>query len=150
MSDQKLVSSNKKAYHEYFLSNFVEAGLVLKGTEIKSLRINGCSLKDSYITIKNGEAYILGMNIAPYDKGNIFNHESLRTRKLLLHKKEIQKLHAKVNEKGFTIVCKKVYLSKGKAKIEIALAKGKALYDKKETQKQKDIIRENERYGKIR
>ena len=150
MSDQKLVSSNKKAYHEYFLSNFVEAGLVLKGTEIKSLRINGCSLKDSYITIKNGEAYILGMNIAPYDKGNIFNHESLRTRKLLLHKKEIQKLHAKVKEKGFTIVCTKVYLSKGKAKIEIALAKGKALYDKKETQKQKDIIRENERYGKIR
>ena len=90
------------------------------------------------------------MNIAPYDKGNIFNHESLRTRKLLLHKKEIQKLHAKVKEKGFTIVCTKVYLSKGKAKIEIALAKGKALYDKKETQKQKDIIRENERYGKIR
>ena len=146
----KLIASNKKAYFEYFLSDFIEAGLVLQGSEIKSLRYNGCSLKDSYITIKNGEAFILGMHIAPYEKGSVFNHEATRTRKLLLHKKEIEKLLSKVKEKGFTIVCTKVYLSKGRAKLEIALAKGKALYDKRETQKKKDIDRENEKYGKIK
>ena len=146
----KLIASNKKAYYEYFLSDFIEVGLVLQGSEIKSLRYNGCSLKDSYITIKNGEAFILGMHIAPYEKGSVFNHEATRTRKLLLHKKEIIKLFSRVKEKGFTIVCTKVYFSKGRAKAEIALAKGKALYDKRETQKKKDIDRENEKYGKIK
>ena len=146
----KLIASNKKAFFEYFLSDFLEAGLVLKGTEIKSLRFNGCSLKDSYVTIKNGEAYILGMHIAPYEKGNIFNHDATRSRKLLLHKKEILKLSSKVKEKGFTLMCTKVYFSKGKAKIELALGKVKKLFDKRETEKNRDIARENERYGKIK
>lgn len=146
----KLIASNKKASFEYFLSDFLEAGISLQGTEIKSLRYNGCSLKDSYVAIKKGEIYVLGMHISPYDKGNIFNHDATRTRKLLLHKKEIMKLEQKVKEKGLTLVVTKVYLSKGKAKVEIALGKGKKLYDKRETQKKKDIERENEKYGKIR
>ena len=148
--EKKLIASNKKAFFEYFLSDFLEAGLVLKGTEIKSLRVNGCSLKDSYITIKNNEAYILGMHISPYEKGNIFNHEATRSRKLLLHKKEIIKLSSKVKEKGFTLMCTKVYFVRGKAKIELALGKGKKLFDKRETEKNRDIARENEKYGKIR
>lgn len=146
----KLIASNKKAYFEYFLYDFLEVGISLVGTEIKSIRFNGCSLKDSYITIKNGEAYILGMNIAPYQNGNIFNHEALRTRKLLMHKKEITKYSQKVKEKGFTLLCTKAYFKDGKVKLEIALGKGKKLFDKKEVQKQKDIARENEKYGKLK
>ena len=139
--EKKLIASNKKAFFEYFLSDFLEAGLVLKGTEIKSLRVNGCSLKDSYITIKNNEAYILGMHISPYEKGNIFNHEATRSRKLLLHKKEIIKLSSKVKEKGFTLMCTKVYFVRGKAKIELALGKGKKLFDKREDIAKKDAER---------
>lgn len=144
MSDIKIITTNRKAHFEYFLSDFVECGIELRGTEIKSLRVNGASLSDSYVMIKNGEAFIIGMHIAPYDKGNIFNHDPLRTRKLLMHKKEIRKLDAKVREKGFTLIATKVYLVKGKAKIEIALAKGKKLYDKRETEKKRDIKREIE------
>ena len=138
----KVIATNRKAHYEYFLSNFIECGIELCGTEIKSLRINGASLNDSYVIIKNNEAFILGMNISQYEKGNIFNHEPLRTRKLLLHKKEILKLAAKVQEKGYTLIATKVYLLRGKAKVEIALAKGKKLYDKRETEKKRDIKRE--------
>lgn len=145
----KVITSNKKAHFEYFLSDFIEAGIELVGTEIKSLRFHGCSLNDSYILIRNDEAYIIGMNIAPFFNGNIFNHEPLRTRKLLLHKKEILKLKAKIQEKGFTIVCTKVYLKKGRVKLEISLAKGKKLYDKRQTIKERDLkmeARKAERY----
>lgn len=138
----KIVANNKKATYEYFLSDPLECGIVLTGTEIKSLRHNTCSLADSYVQIKKGEAFILGMNIAIYEKGNIFNHDPTRTRKLLLHKKEIMKLEQKVKEKGFTLMASKVYFKDGRAKIEIALAKGKKLYDKREVEKQRDIKRE--------
>lgn len=142
MEDTKIVVNNKKAYYEYFLSDFLECGIALKGTEIKSLRKNGGSLNDAYIICKNGEMFLLNMNIPPYDKGNIFNHDQLRTRKLLLHKQEIYKYAKKVQEKGFTIVPTKVYLLKGRAKVEIALAKGKKLFDKRETEKTKSIKKE--------
>lgn len=138
----KIVALNKKASFNYFLSDFKECGIVLFGTEIKSIRAGGLSLSDSYIVFKDGEAFIINMNIATYKKGNIFNHEPLRTRKLLLHKKEIVKLHAKVKQEGYSIVPTKVYLSKGKCKIEIALAKGKKLYDKREIIKKKDAVKE--------
>lgn len=142
MEDTKIVVNNKKAHYEYFLSDFLECGIALKGTEIKSLRKNGGSLNDAYIICKNGEMFLLNMNIPPYDKGNIFNHDQLRTRKLLLHKQEIYKYAKKVKEKGFTIVPTKVYLLKGRAKVEIALAKGKKLFDKRETEKTKSIKKE--------
>lgn len=138
----KIITNNKKAYFEYFLSDFLEVGIELKGTEIKSLKENGCSLNDSYVLFKNNEAFILGMNIAVYRNGNIFNHEPLRTRKLLLHKREILKMKQKIQEKGFTVVCTKVYLKDGRAKLEIALAKGKKIYDKRESIKERDQKRE--------
>ena len=144
MSDNagiKIITSNKKVHFNYFLSEFTECGLVLVGTEIKSLRIHGCSLNDSYIVIRNGEMEVINMHINPYDKGNIFNHDPLRNRKLLLHKKEIRWFDEKIKRDGYTIVPTRVYLKGGKAKIEIALAKGKKLYDKRETIKQRDIKR---------
>ena len=137
----KIITSNKKAHFNYFLSEFTECGLVLVGTEIKSLRIHGCSLNDAYIVIRNGEMEVINMHINPYDKGNIFNHDPLRARKLLLHKKEIRWFNDKLKRDGYTIVPTRVYLKRGKAKIEIALAKGKKLYDKRETIKQRDIKR---------
>lgn len=139
MSDSvKIINNNSKARFNYFLEDFLECGIELKGSEIKSIRKSGCSLVDSYVIIRNGEAFILNMHIAPYDNGNIFNHEPNRTRKLLLHKKEIIKLERKANEKVMTIVPTKVYLKKGKLKVEIALGKGKKLYDKRETIKKRD------------
>lgn len=146
----KLISSNKKAHFEYFLSDFIEVGIVLEGSEIKSIRFHGCSLKDSYVIIKNQEAYILGMNIAPYENGNIFNHDALRTRKLLMHKKEILKYNQKIKEKGYTLLCTKAYFKDGRVKLELALGKGKKNYDKREVQKEKDIQRENQKLGKIK
>ena len=137
----KIITSNKKAHFNYFLSEFTECGLVLMGTEIKSLRTHGCSLNDSYIVIRNGEMEVINMHINPYDKGNIFNHDPLRNRKLLLHKKEIRWFDEKIKRDGYTIVPTRVYLKRGRAKIEIALAKGKKLYDKRETIKQRDIKR---------
>ena len=137
----KIITSNKKAHFNYFLSEFTECGLVLMGTEIKSLRTHGCSLNDAYIVIRGGEMEVINMHINPYDKGNIFNHDPLRNRKLLLHKKEIRWFEEKLKKDGFTIVPTRVYLKKGRAKIEIALAKGKKLYDKRETIKQRDIKR---------
>ena len=138
MSDIKVLVNNSKAKYLYFLEDFLECGVELKGSEIKSIRHNGASLRDSYVIIKNEEAFLLNMHIAPYEHGANFNHEPDRTRKLLLHKKEIVKMEQKAKEKAMTIVPTKVYLKKGKLKIEIALAKGKKLFDKRETIKKRD------------
>ena len=137
----KIIANNKKAFFNYFLSDFTECGIELKGTEIKSLRVSGTTIGDSYIVIRNGNAEIINMYIKPYDHGNIFNHDPLRNRQLLLHKKEIKWFEQKIKQGGFTVVPTKIYLSKGKAKVEIALAKGKKLYDKRETIKQRDLQR---------
>ena len=145
----KIIAQNKKASFNYFLSDFTECGIELKGTEIKSLRVHGATIGDSYIVIRNGNAEIINMYIKPYDHGNIFNLDPLRSRRLLLHKKEIYWFENKMKQGGFTVVPTKIYLSKGKAKVEIALAKGKKLYDKRETIKQRDIdrnIRKGEDY----
>ena len=141
----KIIASNKKAHFNYFLSDFMEAGIELKGTEIKSLRVTGATINDSYIVIRNEQAEIINMYIKPYDHGNLFNHDPLRTRKLLLHKHEIRWLAQKIKTDGFTVVPTKIYFSKGKAKVEIALAKGKHNYDKRETIKKRDLDRELEK-----
>ena len=138
MSDIKIINSNNKAHFNYFLDDFIECGIELKGSEIKSIRKSGASLVDAYVVIRNGEAYLLNMHIATYEQGNVFNHDPRRTRKLLLHKKEIRKMEQKANEKAMTIVPTKVYLKKGKLKVEIALGKGKKLFDKRETIKKRD------------
>ncbi len=143
----KLISSNKKAYFNYFLSDFTEAGIELKGTEIKSLRVNGATIGDSYVVIRNGEAEIINMHIKAYEHGNIFNHDPLRNRKLLLHKREIRFLEQKIKAEGYTVVPTKIYFSHGKAKVEIALAKGKKNYDKRESIKKRDIEREIAKSG---
>ena len=137
----KIIATNRKAHFNYFLSDFTECGIVLKGTEIKSLRVHSCSIRDSYVIIRNGEAEILNMHINPYEQGNIFNQDPLRSRKLLLHKKEIKWFADKVQRGGYSIVPTKVYFRKGKCKVEIALAKGKKAYDKRETIKNRDIER---------
>ena len=133
---------NRKAKHDYLISETIEAGIVLKGTEIKSIRNGHAQLKDSYAVIKNGEALILNMHISHYEQGNQFNHDETRTRKLLLHKKEILKLKDKVRLEGFTLIPLKLYFSKNKAKILLGVAKGKKNYDKREAIKKKDIERE--------
>ena len=138
----KIIASNKKAHFNYFLSDFTECGIALFGTEIKSLRLHSCSLNDSYIIFKNHEAEIINMHINPYDKGNIFNRDPLRTRKLLLHKREIYAFENAIKKGGYTVVPTKVYFKKGLCKVEIALAKGKKLYDKRETIKERDLKRE--------
>lgn len=137
----KIVAQNKKASFNYYLSDFLECGIELKGSEIKSIRNGGCSISDSYVLVKSGEAFVLNMNIATYDKASNFNHDPLRTRKLLLHKKELSKLESKVILSGYTIVPLKIYLKKGRCKVEIALGKGKKLYDKREVIKNRDIDR---------
>ena len=138
----KIIANNRKAHFNYFLSDFMEAGIELKGTEIKSLRVTGATINDSYVVIKNDEADLINMHIKPYDHGNLFNHDPLRTRKLLLHKKEIRFLANKIKTEGYTVVPTKIYFRRGKAKVEIALAKGKKNYDKRETIKKRDIERE--------
>lgn len=143
--NSRLIANNKKAYHDYFVDETFEAGIVLVGTEVKSLRMGKCSIKESFIGIDNGELYIYGMNISPYEKGNIFNKDPLRVRKLLVHKTEINKLAGKIKEKGFTLVPLKVYFTRGKAKIEFGLCRGKKLYDKRETIAKKDFEREQRR-----
>lgn len=137
----KILVRNPKASFNYFLSDFLECGLELKGTEIKSIKCHGATISDAYVLIKNGEAYVLNMRISPYEKGNLFNHDPLRTRRLLLHKHEIDKISAKMNEKGYAIIPTKLYLKKGKAKIEIALGKGKKNFDKRESIKKRDDSR---------
>ena len=146
----KLVANNKKAYHDYFIEEKYDAGLVLHGTEVKSLRMGKCSIKEAFIRIENGEVFIYGMHISPYEKGNIFNKDPLRVRKLLLHKSQIQKLIGNSAEKGYTIVPLQVYFSNGRAKIEIGLAKGKKLYDKRQDIAKKDQKREAEKELKVR
>ena len=134
---------NKKAYFNYFIDNEIEAGIVLKGTEIKSVRKGSVNLTDSYVRIKKNEAYIINMFIDKYDKGNIFNHEPTRERKLLLHKKEIKRLLELTSRDGYTLVPVKLYIKNDKAKISIGIAKGKKLYDKRETIKKRDLERDN-------
>lgn len=142
----KIIANNRKAHFNYFLSEFTECGIVLFGTEIKSLRVHSCSLADSYVIVRNGEMEVVNMHINPYDHGNIFNQDPLRSRKLLLHKKEIRYFEEQIKRGGFTVVPTKVYFKNGRAKVEIALAKGKKLYNKRETIKKRDLDRENRNY----
>lgn len=144
-AEEKVLCSNRKAYHDYHIEESIEAGIELKGTEIKSLRDGKANLKDGYAILKDGEAFLVGCHISPYSHGNIYNHEPLRTRKLLLHKEEIRKLTGKVTQRGFTLIPLRMYLSKGRAKVEIALAKGKKLFDKREAIREKDLRRESEK-----
>ena len=146
----KLVANNKKAYHDYFIEEKYECGIALHGTEVKSLRMGKCSIKEAFVRIENGEVYIYGMHISPYEKGNIFNKDPLRVKKLLLHKQEINKLIGKIKEKGYTLVPLQVYFHNGKAKVEIGLARGKKLYDKRDDIAKKDQRREHEREFKIK
>jgi len=141
VNGERLIATNRKAQFEYFLSEFLEVGIALCGTEIKSIRLGHCSLADTYITFKSGEAIIAGMDIPEYEKGNIFNHNPKRDRKLLMHKYEIQKYQEACKEKGFTVVATKCYLKKGKAKLVIALAKGKNTRDKREVIKKRETDR---------
>ena len=141
----KLIANNKKAYHDYFIEEKYECGIELYGTEIKSIRQGKCSVKEAYVSIDHGEAFVEGMNISPYEKGNIFNKDPLRRRKLLLHKAQIMKLDQSVAQKGYTIVPLSVYLKGGRCKVEIVLARGKHTYDKREDLKRKDARREAER-----
>ena len=146
----KLIANNKKAFHDYFIEDTYEAGIALAGTEVKSLRMGKCSVKESFVRIQNGEVYIYGMNISPDEKGNIFNKDPLRTRKLLLHKREITKLLGQVSQKGYTIMPLQVYFKDSLVKVQIGLARGKKLYDKREDIAKKDQRREAEREMKIR
>ena len=146
----KLVANNKKAYHDYFIEEKYECGIVLHGTEVKSLRLGKCSIKKSFIRIENGEVFAYGMHISPYEKGNIFNKDPMRVKKLLMHKQEIRKLIGNLTEQGYTLVPLQVYFKDGRAKVEIGLAKGKKLYDKREAIAKKDMRREHEREFKIK
>ena len=146
----KVISNNKKAYHEYFIDEKLEAGIALYGTEIKSLRQGHVNLKDAYCSITHGEIYASGIHISPYEKGNIFNKDPLRTRKLLLHKYEINKLMGQQKMKGYTLVPLKVYFKDSRVKIEIGLARGKKLYDKRQDIAKKDALRQAEKEFKIR
>ena len=136
----RLIANNKKAYHDYFIEETYEAGIALHGTEVKSLRMGKCSIKESFVRIENEEVYIYGMHISPYEKGNIFNRDPLRVKKLLLHKSEIRKMKGKIAEKGYTLVPLKVYFNRSLVKVEIGLAKGKKLYDKRQDIAKKDQI----------
>ena len=146
----RLIANNKKAYHDYFIEETYEAGIALHGTEVKSLRMGKCSIKESFVRIENEEVYIYGMQISPYEKGNIFNRDPLRVKKLLLHKSEIRKMKGKIAEKGYTLVPLKVYFNRSLVKVEIGLAKGKKLYDKRQDIAKKDQRREAERDFKVR
>lgn len=146
----KLIVNNKKAYHDYFIEDTYEAGIALAGTEVKSLRMGRCSVKEAFIRVENSEVYIYQMHISPYEKGNIFNKDPLRVRKLLLHKNEINKLMGQVAQKGFTIVPLKVYFKGSLVKVEIGLARGKKLYDKRQDIAKKDQRREAEREFKVK
>ena len=146
----KLIANNKKAYHDYFIEDKYEAGISLAGTEVKSLRQGKCSIKESFIRIEKGEVFIYGMHISPYEKGNIFNKDPMRIKKLLMHKYEINKLNGKLQQKGLTLVPLQVYLKGGLVKVEVGLARGKKLYDKRDSLAKKDMKREAEKEFKIR
>ncbi len=145
----RLIANNKKAYHEYFIEEKFEAGLELYGTEVKSLRQGKCSIKEAFVRIQKGEVFIYGMHIPPYEKGNIFNKDPLRVRKLLLHRAQIRKLAGAVSQKGYTLAPLQVYFQHGLAKLEIGLAKGKKLYDKRQDMAKKDQKREAQRQFKV-
>ncbi len=144
-SGVKYIADNRKARHDYFIHETVESGIALTGTEVKSLRQGKANLKDSFCRIVNGECLLLGMHISPYDQGNRFNHDPLRTRKLLLHKYEILKLFGKIKEKGYTLIPLNMYFKKGKVKVTIALVTGKKLYDKRQAIAEKEVKRDMER-----
>lgn len=146
----RLIANNKKAYHDYFIEVTYEAGIALHGTEVKSLRMGKCSIKESFVRIEKEEVFIYGMHISPYEKGNIFNKDPLRVKKLLLHKGEIRKMKGKIAEKGYTLVPLKVYFKGSLVKVEIGLAKGKKLYDKRQDIAKKDQRREAERDFKVK
>lgn len=146
----RLIAQNKKAYHDYYIEETYQAGISLAGTEVKSLRLGKCSLKESFIRIENGSAFIYNMHISPYEQGNIFNKEPLRTRRLLLHKHEINKIAAAVTATGYTVVPLKVYFDHGLVKVDIGIAKGKKLYDKRQTIAKNDQRRDAEKEFKIR
>ena len=149
-SNFRLIANNKKARHDYFLEETFEAGVELHGTEVKSLRQGNCSIKEAFIHIENGEIIIYGMHISPYEKGNIFNKDPMRPKRLLMHKKEIMRLLGKIKEKGYTLVPVQVYFKGSLVKVEIALARGKKLYDKRQDIAKKDARREAERDFKVR
>lgn len=146
----KLIANNKKAYFDYFIEDKFEAGIELFGTEVKSIRMGKCSIKESFIRIERGEVYVYGMHISPYEKGNIFNKEPLRIRKLLMHKSEILKLRSQLEQKGLTLVPLEVYLKGRLVKVEVGLARGKKLYDKREAIAKKDQRREAEKDFKVK
>lgn len=146
---RKLVANNKKAFYEYFIEDKYEAGISLAGTEVKSLRMGKCSIKEAFVRIEKGEVYVYNMHISPYEKGNIFNKDPVRARKLLLHRHEIRKLEGQIAQKGYTIVPLNIYFSGSLAKVEIGLAKGKKLYDKRQDIAKKDQRREAERNFKV-
>ncbi len=145
----KLIANNKKAYHDYFIEEHYEAGIALHGTEVKSLRMGKCSIKEAFVKIDRGEVYVYNMHISPYEKGNIFNKDPLRVRKLLLHRSEIRKITGSISQKGYTLVPLQVYLKGSLVKVEIGLAKGKKLYDKRQDIAKKDQRREAERNYKV-
>ena len=149
-TSSRLIANNKKAYHDYFIEEKYEAGISLAGTEVKSLRMGKCSIKEAFLRIERGELFIYGMHVSPYEKGNIFNKDPLRVRKLLLHREEIRKLAGKIAEKGYTLVPLQVYFKHGLVKVEVGLAKGKKLYDKRQDIAKKDQRREAERDFKVR
>lgn len=146
----KLIANNKKARFDYFIEDTFEAGISLAGTEVKSMRMGKCSIKESFVRIENGEVFIYGMHISPYEKGNIFNRDPLRVRKLLMHKYEINKLTGKVAQQGYTVVPLRVYLKGSLVKVEIGLARGKKLYDKRQDIAKKDMRREAEKDFKVK
>ena len=147
---QKLIANNKKAYHDFFIDETYECGIALHGTEVKSMRMGKCSIKEAFVRIEDGEVFVYGMHVSPYEKGNIFNKDPLRVKKLLLHKYEINKVLGKIKEKGYTLVPLQVYFKDGKVKVEIGLARGKKLYDKREAIAKKDQRREAEKEFKVR
>jgi len=147
---EKLIANNKKAYHDYFILDKYEAGIVLSGTEVKSLRLGKCSIKEAFVRIEKGEVFVHGMHISPYEKGNIFNKDPLRVRKLLLNRSEINKIQGKIKEQGMTVMPLRIYFSGSLVKVEIGLAKGKKQYDKREDIAKKDQKREAQRDFKIR
>ena len=146
----KLVANNKKAYHDYFIEEKYECGIALHGTEVKSLRMGKCSIKEAFIRIEHAEVFVYGMHISPYEKGNIFNKDPMRPKKLLLHRAQIMKLKGQLSEQGYTLMPLQVYIKEGLAKMEIGLAKGKKLYDKRQDIAKKDQRREHEREFKIK
>lgn len=136
-----MVTENRRARHDYFIEETIEAGIVLQGTEVKSIRLGKVNIKDSFARVENGEVFLYGMHISPYEQGNRFNHDPLRPRKLLLHKREIRRLIGKTREDGYTLVPTKLYFSNGKCKVELGIAKGKKLYDKREAAAKRDATR---------